>query len=133
MTGTDHARVIGPRRYQDAIESRVFPSKTSIKNVGRHSSTDSLTYTTLVSKLQDSSARIQEIARYVRDTAQRLARDEISLNVLAEQIFDEVGLTLGDPGAGVRPGSYQAADSDGPNPEEVERPLNTRTFTPLTR
>ena len=65
--------------------------------------------------------------------AEGLERDEISLSVLTEQILHEVGLTLGDPDASLRPGFAHAADFDGPNPEEVGRPLKTRTFVPLIR
>lgn len=82
----------------------------------------------LVSKLQDTSARIQGIVRYVRNVAEELARDDVSLNVLTEQALHEVELALDNTDSYVRPSYHHAAHSDSRDPEEVEHPLQMRTF-----
>ena len=77
----------------------------------------------LVSRLHDTSVRIQEIAHYVRNVAEELARDEISLEVLTERILHEVGLALDNADACVHPSRHHIAYFDN---EMVGRPLQTR-------
>lgn len=62
---------------------------------------------------------------------EKLAKDEISLNALAEQTLDEVGLSLDNSNDRVRPSRHHPTRSDGfdnEGVEEVGNSLQTRNF-----
>jgi hypothetical protein len=85
----------------------------------------------LVSKLQGVSSRIQDTTQYVRNAAEELARDEVSLTVLTEQILRELRLRINDEDTRLPSANVNAARLDDLDSEE-ENSLLTRKFLTLS-
>jgi len=77
-----------------------------------------------VSRLQDTTAQIRDIADYVCNIAASLAREEASMNELTYKTLHELGLVLDGDNAWTAP-------SDRPSSEEVHGPTQTRKPTDI--
>ena len=77
-----------------------------------------------VSKLQDTTAQIRDIAHYVCDVAAGLAREETSLNALTHETLHELGLTLNG-------NDSWTTSSDHLGAEEVYDPARTRKLVEI--
>lgn len=75
-----------------------------------------------VSRLQDTTAQIRDIAHYVCNVAMGLARDEASFNALARETLHELGLTLDGDGAWSMPPDHPT-DEEAHGSTQICKPI----------